>query len=159
MKTIFALFLSMVLTACATTSKNDALYNDLGGQQGIEKIADYFIEEFSYDRNVIKHFEKTATVQPEWRPLPIYRRQHARCTQEDEYQRSRIQRHGRCLVCRHETRRCQHNRTKPAGGITGANAGRYHLPLNTCPAAAGQLQRSQVYLFSLQHPLCTEFNA
>lgn len=59
MKTIFALFLSMVLTACATTSKNDALYNDLGGLQGIEKIADYFIEEFSYDRNVIKHFEKT----------------------------------------------------------------------------------------------------
>jgi len=48
-----------LLQACATTSPQQSLYTDLGGNAGIEKIADNFIEEISYNREIFKHFEKT----------------------------------------------------------------------------------------------------
>jgi hemoglobin len=47
------------LLLCACASNPDSLYTELGGKEGIEKIVDNFIDEFSYNRDVIKHFEKT----------------------------------------------------------------------------------------------------
>jgi len=58
MKNVFAFFtVAMLLFGCA--SKPASLYDELGGKPGIEKIVDNFITEFSYNRDVIKHFEKT----------------------------------------------------------------------------------------------------
>jgi hemoglobin len=58
MKTCYA-FVITALLLCACASKPDSLYSELGGKEGIEKIVDNFIDEFSYNRDVIKHFEKT----------------------------------------------------------------------------------------------------
>jgi hemoglobin len=58
MKTLFVLVMTTLLL-CACASQPDSLYAELGGKEGIEKIVDNFIDEFSYNRDVIKHFEKT----------------------------------------------------------------------------------------------------
>ena len=58
MKRFYVLAMAALLL-CACASKPDSLYDQLGGKQGIEKIVDNFIDEFSYNRDVIKHFEKT----------------------------------------------------------------------------------------------------
>lgn len=58
MKITSALVLTTLLL-CACASTPDSLYTELGGKEGIEKIVDNFIDEFSYNRDVIRHFEKT----------------------------------------------------------------------------------------------------
>lgn len=58
MKTI-SVFVMTALLLCACAGRPNTLYTELGGKEGIEKIVDNFIDEFSYNREVIKHFEKT----------------------------------------------------------------------------------------------------
>lgn len=56
---IVSAFVMAALLLCGCASKPASLYDELGGKAGIEKIVDNFIAEFSYDRDVIRHFEKT----------------------------------------------------------------------------------------------------
>lgn len=56
---IYCFALLAALTACQTTASDSALFNELGGMEGITRITDNFIYEIGFDRDIVKHFEKT----------------------------------------------------------------------------------------------------
>lgn len=51
--------LAILLTACSGTQHQENLYSALGGEAGIEKIADNFVLEIANDERVIEYFEDT----------------------------------------------------------------------------------------------------
>ena len=53
---IAALFASL---ACFNVAQADGYYQELGGKEGVEKIVDNFINEISFDQNIVKFFEGT----------------------------------------------------------------------------------------------------
>lgn len=46
-----------LLCACSGTPNQENLYSALGGESGIEQIADHFIQEIANDERVIEYFE------------------------------------------------------------------------------------------------------
>ena len=53
---IAALFTGL---ACFNVAQADDYYQELGGKEGVEKIVDNFINEISFDQNIVKFFEGT----------------------------------------------------------------------------------------------------
>ena len=47
------------LAGCASTTHNDQLYRDLGGQQGIEKLVDAFLDNLANDDRIFHFFKDT----------------------------------------------------------------------------------------------------
>ena len=47
------------LGGCQSMLQHDSLYDQLGGQPAIEKIVDNFIEEISFDPQIVTHFKDT----------------------------------------------------------------------------------------------------
>lgn len=47
------------LTGCASTTQNDRLYRDLGGQQGIERLVDAFLDNLANDDRIFHFFKDT----------------------------------------------------------------------------------------------------
>ena len=45
--------------ACFNVAQADGYYQELGGKEGVEKIVDNFINEISFDQNIVKFFEGT----------------------------------------------------------------------------------------------------
>ena len=58
-KRLYALTLTLLLGACNGMQQQENLYSALGGEAGIERIADNFITEIAYDDRVIDYFEDT----------------------------------------------------------------------------------------------------
>lgn len=56
---IYCFALLTALAACQTTAPDNALFNELGGMEGITRITDNFIYEIGFDRDIVRHFEKT----------------------------------------------------------------------------------------------------
>lgn len=50
---------AMTLSGCQLLHSSSTLYDDLGGMPVIEKIADNFINEISYDQQIAQHFKDT----------------------------------------------------------------------------------------------------
>ncbi|MAX86791.1 MULTISPECIES: group I truncated hemoglobin [Thalassolituus] len=44
---------------CFNVAQADGYYQELGGKEGVEKIVDNFINEISFDQNIVKFFEGT----------------------------------------------------------------------------------------------------
>lgn len=44
---------------CFNVAQADGYYQELGGKAGVEKIVDNFINEISFDQNIVKFFEGT----------------------------------------------------------------------------------------------------
>lgn len=61
MKTFCTLILLSLfwLGGCQSLSRHDSLYDQLGGQPAIEKIVDNFIDEISFDPQIVAHFKDT----------------------------------------------------------------------------------------------------
>lgn len=60
MKKRFLLLVALLsLTACQLHRTELTLYQELGGNAVLERIADHFIEEIGYDPVIIRHFEQT----------------------------------------------------------------------------------------------------
>lgn len=51
--------LASLLCACNVTPTSSTLYDQLGGDAGVTQIVDNFIAEISFNRTIVKHFEKT----------------------------------------------------------------------------------------------------
>ncbi len=45
--------------SCLNLAHADDYYQELGGKDGVEKIVDNFINEISFDKNIVKFFEGT----------------------------------------------------------------------------------------------------
>lgn len=58
-KSFYALTLAALLSACSGTQDTENLYTALGGEAGVEEIADNFIMEIANDDRVIAYFEDT----------------------------------------------------------------------------------------------------
>ncbi len=56
-KSFYALTLAALLSACSGTQDTENLYTALGGEAGVEEIADNFIMEIANDDRVIAYFE------------------------------------------------------------------------------------------------------
>lgn len=48
-----------LLWGCQSLSSSHSLYDELGGMPGIEKITDHFIDEISFDPQIVKHFKES----------------------------------------------------------------------------------------------------
>ena len=59
LRTIFAAFILALLWGCQSLSSSRSLYDELGGMPVIEKITDHFIEEISFDQQIVKHFKES----------------------------------------------------------------------------------------------------
>ncbi len=57
-KLIYIAALFSALT-CFNVAQADGYYQELGGKAGVEKIVDNFINEISFDQNIVKFFEGT----------------------------------------------------------------------------------------------------
>ncbi|RLU01405.1 MAG: group 1 truncated hemoglobin [Ketobacter sp.] len=53
------LMCNFLLSACQTAPAGDALYQELGGMEGITEITDNFIYEIGFDENIVRHFQET----------------------------------------------------------------------------------------------------
>lgn len=56
---ILLLSLSILLSACQTIAPQQSLYQELGGQEGVELIAEKFIKRVIRDERTEAHFEET----------------------------------------------------------------------------------------------------
>ena len=56
-KSFYALTLAALLSACSGTQDTENLYTAIGGEAGVEEIADNFIMEIANDDRVIAYFE------------------------------------------------------------------------------------------------------
>ena len=54
---IFALTLTLLLSACSGMQRQENLYSALGGEAGVERITDNFIMEIANDDRIIEYFE------------------------------------------------------------------------------------------------------
>lgn len=59
MKPILLLLLSILLSACQTMVNQQSLYLQLGGEKGVELIAERFVKRVITDPRTEKHFEET----------------------------------------------------------------------------------------------------
>tara|TARA_R110001592_G_scaffold10098_1_gene52565 strand:- start:6956 stop:7402 length:447 start_codon:yes stop_codon:yes gene_type:complete len=55
---ILVLLMTVLLNACATHQQK-SLYEEVGGQRGVEKISDAFIDEIQYDKHILDFFLDT----------------------------------------------------------------------------------------------------
>lgn len=51
--------LVLSLPACAQTSENTTLYDDLGGEQGVETLVEGLIERIGHDEQIFHYFAET----------------------------------------------------------------------------------------------------
>lgn len=56
MRILLAVSLAL-LWSCQSHTNSRSLYDELGGMPAIEKITDYFIEEISFDQQIVQHFK------------------------------------------------------------------------------------------------------
>jgi hemoglobin len=56
-----SIFILLIVTinGCSSLTSNERLFDQLGGQAGIELLTDKFIEEIQYDKDVMPYFLKT----------------------------------------------------------------------------------------------------
>ncbi len=59
LRTIVAASMLVLLWGCQSLSSSRSLYDELGGMPVIEKITDNFIEEISFDQQIVKHFKES----------------------------------------------------------------------------------------------------
>jgi hemoglobin len=53
------LILTLTINGCSSLTSNERLFDQLGGQAGIELLTEKFIEEIQYDKDVMPYFLKT----------------------------------------------------------------------------------------------------
>tara|TARA_B100001063_G_scaffold247186_1_gene291086 strand:- start:12232 stop:12651 length:420 start_codon:yes stop_codon:yes gene_type:complete len=58
MKTFFTFVFAVMLVGCAS-SNNGTLYQQLNGEQGIEKLVDSFINQIGRDEQILAYFKQT----------------------------------------------------------------------------------------------------
>ena len=58
MKTLFTFVFAVMLVGCAS-SNNSTLYQQINGEQGIEKLVDSFINQIGRDEQVLAYFKQT----------------------------------------------------------------------------------------------------
>ncbi len=58
MKTFFTFVFAVMLVGCAS-SNNGTLYQQLNGEQGIEKLVDSFINQIGRDKQILAYFKQT----------------------------------------------------------------------------------------------------
>jgi hemoglobin len=58
-QTLFAVLLLIMMTSCANAPKSASLYDDLGGDAGIQKLVDKLIEKYRADTRINGLFNQT----------------------------------------------------------------------------------------------------
>jgi hemoglobin len=56
---LILLILTLTINGCSSLTSNERLFDQLGGQAGIELLTEKFIEEIQYDKDVMPYFLKT----------------------------------------------------------------------------------------------------
>ena len=58
-KLALLVFIIAAFAGCASTTQNDRLYRDLGGQPGIERLVDAFLDNIANDDRIFHFFKDT----------------------------------------------------------------------------------------------------
>lgn len=58
MKTLFTFVFAVMLAGCAS-SNNSTLYQQINGEQGVEKLVDSFINQIGRDEQILAYFKQT----------------------------------------------------------------------------------------------------
>ena len=58
MKTLFTFVFAVMLVGCAS-SNNSTLYQQINGEQGVEKLVDSFINQIGRDEQILAYFKQT----------------------------------------------------------------------------------------------------
>ena len=58
MKTLFIFVFAVMLVGCAS-SNNSTLYQQINGEQGVEKLVDSFINQIGRDEQILAYFKQT----------------------------------------------------------------------------------------------------
>ncbi|MGR6870826.1 group I truncated hemoglobin [Pseudomonas sp. HK3] len=56
---VITIILALCIYGCSTVQKNNRLFEQLGGHDGIALLTDAFIEQIQYDKDVMPYFLKT----------------------------------------------------------------------------------------------------